>query len=370
MPGLSRPHVHALLGLPFDLLSVQQTCDQIRKAIATRRRLFLTTPNVNFVAACVNNAPFRNSVIDSHCVVVDGMPLVWLGRWLGLPVPERVAGSSVFEQLQNTTPQPGQLPIRVYFFGGPPDAARMAAERINANPVGMVCVGHASPGFGSIETMSTPEILDAINASQADFLVVSLGAAKGQAWIQHNRKRLNTPVISHLGAVVNFSAQMLQRAPAFWQRAGLEWLWRIKEEPTLWRRYVSDAQVLLQLMVTRVLPAKWHVLTHAYVYSAAGPADVRVDRANDRAVLHLIGLWNQHTLPKLEACLQGLHSDLLCLELNLSKVIAVDSAFLGGLLHILHCRRALGLGLRVVAANPKVRRQMHWYGVDYLLTAP
>lgn len=366
---VARPHVHALLGLPFDLLSVQQTCDQIRQAITSRQPLFFTTPNVNFVAGCANNPVFRESVIDSHCVVVDGMPLVWLGRWLGLPVPERVAGSSVFETLQNTLPAAGQAPIRVYFFGGAADVAAQAAERLNAEAVGMVCVGHASPGFGSIESMSTPGILAAINASNADFLVVALGAAKGQAWIQHNRKRLNTPVISHLGAVVNFSSRQIRRAPAHWQRLGLEWLWRIKEEPYLWRRYVLDASVLLRLVLTGVLPAKWHQVLHPALYRGGGPCAIKTELVNDAIVMYFSGLCNQHALPQLAQCVATLGSGRQALELNFGLVMVVDSAFLGAVLQLLHTRRALGLGLRIAVVNPQVRRQLRWYGVDYLLAS-
>lgn len=366
----SRPFVHALLGLPFDLLTVPQACEQIRKAIAGRKPLFLTTPNVNFVAACVNNPEFRDSVIDSHCVVVDGMPLVWLGRWLGLPVPERVAGSSVFERLQKTPPRAGQAPIRVYFFGGGAEVARLAAERINADPVGMVCVGYTAPGFGTIESMSTPEMLEDINATRADFLVVALGAAKGQAWIQHNRGRLNAPVISHLGAVVNFSSRKIRRAPPGWQRFGMEWLWRIKEEPYLWRRYAIDASILLRLIVSGVLPAKWHRLTHPQVYRRVGPASIKVEMAGEWAVLHLSGLWNQHALTKWEDVWYELAPDLTHLTLNLSQVTAVDSAFLGRLLQLLHTRRALGLDLQLHGASHSVRRQMRHYGVEYLLTKP
>lgn len=366
----SRPHVHALLSLPFDLLTVPQACEQIRKAIAGRKPLFLTTPNVNFVAACVDNPVFRDSVIDSHCVVVDGMPLVWLGRWLGLPVPERVAGSSVFEHLQKTPPASGQAPIRVYFFGGAADVARLAADRINADPVGMVCVGYAAPGFGSIESMSTPDILAAINAAEADFLVVALGAAKGQAWIQHNRGRINTPVISHLGAVINFSSRQIRRAPLRWQRLGLEWLWRIKEEPYLWRRYALDASILLRLIVTGVLPAKWHRLTQPQVYRRVGPASIKVQALGDWADIHLSGLWNQHTLTKWEDVWYDLAPDLKHLTLNLSLVTAVDSAFLGCLLQLLHTRRALGLDLQLLGASDNVRRQMRYYGVEYLLNIP
>lgn len=84
--------------------------------------------------------------------------------------------------------------------------------------------------------MSNAETIERINASGADFLVVSLGARKGQAWIMQNRQHLSVLLISHLDAMVNFVAGTVSRAQQWMQRFGLEWLWRIKEEPVLWRR--------------------------------------------------------------------------------------------------------------------------------------
>ncbi len=129
----------------------------------------------------------------------------------------------------------------------------------------MSCVGSFYPGFGSVDDMSTPAIIDAINASDADFLAVALGAKKGQAWLQRNHARLQIPVRVHLGATINFQAGTLKRAPTIMQRWGLEWLWRIKEEPQLWRRYWNDGIVLLALLENHVFPllllAFWDRLT-------------------------------------------------------------------------------------------------------------
>jgi N-acetylglucosaminyldiphosphoundecaprenol N-acetyl-beta-D-mannosaminyltransferase len=102
--------------------------------------------------------------------------------------------------------------------------------------------------------MSRDEIIDNINSSDADFLVASLGAQKGQLWLQRNHRRLLIPVRAHLGAVINFQAATVRRAPRIMRRLGLEWLWRIKEEPYLWRRYWNDGCVLLRLVITRVVP--------------------------------------------------------------------------------------------------------------------
>ncbi len=240
--------VVCLLGLPLDAVTMDETVQRVREAARTRQRLFLSTPNLNFLIGCRHDAAFRQSVIDSDMSVADGMPLVWLSRLLGTPLPERVTGSGLFERLRSDPLPAGEAPLKVYFFGGAPGVAQAASQQLNAMGGGLVCVGHESPGFGSIEDMSSAETLARIDASGADFLVVALGAAKGQAWIQRNRARLQVPVLSHLGAVINFAAGTVSRAPAWMQKTGLEWLWRIKEEPALWRRYWRDGKALLTLL--------------------------------------------------------------------------------------------------------------------------
>ncbi len=130
----------------------------------------------------------------------------------------------------------------------------MVAQALNAKPVGLSCVGSIYPGYGTVDVMSSDEILDAINASQADFLAVALSAAKGQTWLHRNRQRLQVPIRAQLGAAINFQAGTLKRAPERVQKLGLEWLWRIKEEPNLWKRYGRDGLSLLKLLCVRVLP--------------------------------------------------------------------------------------------------------------------
>src|SRR5207244_10946213 len=104
--------------------------------------------------------------------------------------------------------------------------------------------GVLDPGFGSVEEMSRDHIIDKVNAGAADFLAVSLGAKKGQLWLHRNHQRLTIPVRAHLGVTVNFQAGTVKRAPLRLRAWGLEWLWRIKEEPHLWRRYAHDGRVL------------------------------------------------------------------------------------------------------------------------------
>lgn len=235
-----------LLGVEFDRLTLAQTVQRIREAAASGERLWLSTANVNWVVAAGRDAAFAATLRASELCVADGQPLVWLARWLGQPLPERVAGADLFEALARSAP--GRTPLRVYFFGGPPGAARRAARALNERGGALVCVGHDAGGYGDVAALSDAATLERINAARPHLLVVALGAQKGQRWIAHNRERLQVPVVSHLGAVVNFAAGDLERAPRWMRRAGLEWAWRIKEEPALLGRYASDAWGLLRLV--------------------------------------------------------------------------------------------------------------------------
>lgn len=251
--------IACLAGLPFDAVTLDEAATRVCQAIGERQRLFLSTPNLNFLIAAQSDPAFRRSVVVSDLSVADGMPIVWMSRLLGLPIRQRVAGSDLFDALRRGAGQAvlGR-PISVFFFGGPPGIAERAAQVINSEGRHMICVGFHDPGYVNVEDMSTPEVIEAINASGADFLIVALGAKKGQAWIGRNLVHLRVPVVSHLGAVVNFVAGTIERAPVAWRRLGLEWLWRIKEEPSLFSRYARDGWALLALLLGRVLPyALW-----------------------------------------------------------------------------------------------------------------
>ncbi|WP_216843277.1 WecB/TagA/CpsF family glycosyltransferase, partial [Microcystis aeruginosa] len=250
-PNFDR-NVHCLLGLPFDALNLHQATALVQDAAKNRTPCFLSTPNLNFLVTSRRDAAFRQSVLHSNLSLADGMPIVWLARLMGTPMPQRVAGSDLFEALRANANDP----IKVYFFGGLPGVAQEAHRVLNAAGGSMKSVGYADPGFVPVQDMGSDATLRAINQSAPDFLVVALGAGKGQAWIEKYKTLLNVPVISHLGAVVNFVAGTVQRAPRWMQKSGLEWLWRIWEEPSLWKRYWNDGLGLLRFLTFNVPAAR------------------------------------------------------------------------------------------------------------------
>lgn len=355
--------VHCLLGLPFDAVDTDGALRRLRQAAADRTPCFLSTPNLNFLIASQNDAAFRDSVIASDLSVADGMPLIWLARLLGIPLPERVAGSTLFEALCADVAQP----LSVYFFGGPEGVAAEACRRLNREGKGLRCAGFHYPGMGSAEAMSTDDVIADINASGADFVVVALGARKGQEWVVRNRLRLAVPLVSHLGAVVNFVAGTVGRAPRWMQQNGLEWVWRIKEEPGLWRRYLGDGLTLLRLLVTRVLPHAWYLRRNRRLRRALPAGTFVQETAGGVSSLHLQGIWAAGNLDALRRTFALGTTAGYDFRLDLADVYYVDSAFVGLLMLLRGHQSGCARRLAIMGARGDVARVFEWCGAGFLL---
>ncbi len=362
-PGVDfERNVFCVMGLPIDALNMDGAVRQVRQAAFSNTRCFVSTPNLNFLMAARRDVQFRNSVLHSNLSLADGMPLVWVARLLGLPIRERVSGAGLFEHLQL---HPGP-PLTVFFFGGPSGAAEAACRHVNQAAGGLRCLGYHTPGFDSVEEMSTERQIDQINRSGAQFVVVSLGARKGQAWIENNRARLHAPVLCHLGAVVNFAAGTLRRAPPWMQALGAEWLWRIQQEPSLWRRYWNDCVSFLHVVLRHVLPLAMHLRWGSPSQEELGRASVTVLQLPQQTTLELRGAWTHANLAPLRRALLLAQEGPADVALGLKGVTHVDSAFLGLLLL---AQGALGSPRRLLVrdATPRVATIFNHCGAAFLL---
>ncbi len=355
--------VYCILGLPFDAITLKQASGNIADAAHHKRGCFFSTPNLNFAVASLNGGAFRDSVIRSDLSVADGMPLVWIAKLLGLPITERVAGSTLFEALRNSS---GQA-LSVYFFGGPDGVAEMAASKLNATASGLVCVGHKSPGFASIEEMSDDAVIEHINDSRADFLVVALGAKKGQAWIEHNLPRLQVPIVSHLGAVVNFVAGTVKRAPAWLGKSGGEWLWRIKEEPLLWKRYFNDGITLFRLMTLHVIPCAVAMRLRKRDSNAVANARVSLAVQGSSCTITASGAWEENNLESLREVFASVTARPFHIRLDLREVTYIDSACMALLMLLYGHQSKIGHEFSICHVRPAVRRLLHFFCADYLI---
>jgi N-acetylglucosaminyldiphosphoundecaprenol N-acetyl-beta-D-mannosaminyltransferase len=362
---LSR-QVFGVLGIPVDVLDLATLLEKIRTAVEARVPFLLSTPNVNFLMMSQSDADFRESLLMSDLCPADGMPILWIARLLGVPIREKLSGSDLFETLRSAG-GPGRR-LKVFLFGGAERVAETVCRRLNAEAGGMVCVGALNPGFGSVAELSTPQIIEAIEASQADLLTVFLSARKAQEWLCHNHKRLQIPVRAQFGATINIHAGIIRRAPAWIRRGGFEWMWRIKEEPYLWRRYWNDGCGLLSLVLTSVLPL---VVSRIWRHLRREIGDLIIDRRED---LHtdVIKLSGSAVLQYVDKAIPYFRESLRSgknIQIDLSELRAIDPRFFGLFLMIRKALIAQGLVLGFSGAVPPVMKMFRSNGFEFLLNS-
>lgn len=231
-------------GVPFTRFTLEQTLRYVDELIESGEPGYFITANLNY-----NMLTSRSSGLDSvnrnaRFIVCDGMPMIWWSRvWTDTPLPERVAGSELIYALTNWAAIRGH---RVYFLGGAPGIAQSAAERLSDRYPDLNVVGVESPPFRPLTQEEETAMIDRIRASRADIVYVALGQPRGENWIAQHCEKLGAPVCVQIGASFDFVAGGVARAPRWMQQIGLEWCYRMLQEPKrLTARYVSNAAFLM-----------------------------------------------------------------------------------------------------------------------------
>ncbi|ARN83575.1 hypothetical protein B1812_10895 [Methylocystis bryophila] len=359
---LSR-EVYCILGMPIDVIDMQGVLSRIYRAAAKSSDLFLSTPNLNFLVNFYSDLEFRDAMLLSDLSPADGMPIVWLARVLGVPIKERVAGSDILVALRGSR-GPGR-PLKLFLFGGNEGVAEAASDALNAEQNGVVCVGWHFPGYRSVEELGDDLIIDAINSSKADFLVVCLGSIKGQLWLKRNAEKIRVPIRSHLGAALNFEAGSVKRAPAIMRELGLEWLWRIKEEPYLWRRYCRDGGVLLYLLCIRVAPLL--IYKKLTMKDSGASLVVNLEIQDGCSRINICGAATSKNIEEIIEAFRKSLSNSKYIVINLADISTMDARFLGALLVV---RKMVGLNgseMILTGVSSKLERIIRLNGADFLL---
>jgi N-acetylglucosaminyldiphosphoundecaprenol N-acetyl-beta-D-mannosaminyltransferase len=369
--GLKRPiepdfsrNAFCIQGLPCDLITINDAKQKVITSISEGCRCNIVTPNANFLRLIRSDPDVRDAVLASDLSVIDGMPLVWFARALGITRAHRVSGSDLFDALTDQTSDR----FRAFFFGATDDIGRRACKRLDCTS-GLTCAGTFSPGFGSVDSMSERRIIDIINQADPDLLIVSVGARKGVLWINRNEHLLSSPIICNLGATINFVAGSVRRAPAFFRRHGLEWLWRIKEEPALWTRYARDLATLISVMVDEVLPCFFERLRHKPSAVELSTAHIRHFRRGAIEILAFSGVWTNDNLAPVRAALASASLGARNLVIDLDGVTFLDAAFLGQVLLAYGHQRRMHRGFSLRASGRQIRRMLRLHGCSYLLPA-
>lgn len=212
--------------------------------------------NVHMVMETVDDPAFRAVVNGADLVTPDGMPLVWALRRLGHPKATRVYGPDLMLHVCAAAAEAG-LPVA--FYGGTPETLDALAARLGARFPGLHVACRIAPPFRALTPEEDARDRDALVASGARIVFVGLGCPKQERWMAAHRGRVPAVMLG-VGAAFDFHAGRVRQAPAWLQRAGLEWAFRLAMEPRrLWRRYARHNP----RFVLRLARQLWHPPTVA-----------------------------------------------------------------------------------------------------------
>jgi N-acetylglucosaminyldiphosphoundecaprenol N-acetyl-beta-D-mannosaminyltransferase len=359
---LSR-EVYCVLGMPVDDIGMHAVLRRIKSAAATRTSFLISTPNLNFLVNSQSDCNFRESLLLSDLCTADGVAVTWIAWLAGIPIKNRIAGSDIFDALK--AEYGSANPLQIFLFGGADGVAAGASRELNDQPRGVCCKGWLYPGFCSVEEMSRDDIIANINSSRADLLVASLGAQKGQLWLQRNHLRLSIPVRAHLGAALNFQAGTIRRAPLTMRKLGLEWMWRIKEEPYLWRRYWNDGTVLLRLLFTHVLPFAFWMWWLGLIYGRSEDLTIGKAYGRDTVTLSLAGRADARQVDKAIPAFREAIATKKQVTLDFSNTRTIDARFLGLLLMFKKKLKNSVAGPIFVGLSPGLKALFRLNGIDF-----
>ena len=227
-----------LFGVAFEQATLSTAVSQVLDAAKQGHKGLVVTPNVDHIVMLQSDADMRQIYKSALYRYADGMPIVWLSRLVSsFPLPERVTGADLLPAICEKSVGTN---LSIYFLGGNPTVADMAASKLRSQYPGLNIVGTCCPPFGFENDLAeTERIIADINSLNVNILFIGVGAPKQEKWSAAHIGRLKVGPILCVGAAFDFAAGTTKRAPKWVQKNGLEWLWRLISDPfRLWKRYL------------------------------------------------------------------------------------------------------------------------------------
>ena len=232
----------------IDNLTMQEALEEIDTLINIKKGAYAVTPNVDHIVQLERGGEIVDVYKNADLILTDGKPLLWIAKWYGTPIKEKISGSDLFPLLCKMAAEKG---YKMFFLGAAEGVAEKAAENLKKRFTGLQVVGTYSPPFGfEKDQEEMKRIKGMIKDANPDILIVGLGCPKQEKFMYHHCKELGVPISFGLGASFDFEAGNIKRAPKWMADHGLEWLFRITQDPKrLVKRYLVDDLKIFELAI-------------------------------------------------------------------------------------------------------------------------
>lgn len=235
------------LNVKIDNCSMDEALGYACTLVEKKQNAIVVTPNIDHLVLLETNESLRNAYNQADLILADGMPIIWFSKLFGTPIKEKISGSDFLPKLCAVA---ARKQYKMFFLGAAEGVAEQAAEKLTSRYPGLQVVGCYSPSVGFEKKEDEMNKIDVLlKESQPDILVVALGCPKQEILICENRNRWNVPLSLGVGASLDFAAGRVKRAPKWMSRMGLEWFYRILQEPRrmFYRYFIRDSRFVLLL---------------------------------------------------------------------------------------------------------------------------
>lgn len=235
------------MSIELDNLTMEEAICEMDQLIQQNEASYVVTPNVDHMVRLETDEEFKKSYEQANLVLTDGKPLIWISKLYKHPIKEKISGSDVLPEVCALAEQRGYT---MYFLGAAEGVADRAAKNLIKKYPKLKIVGTYSPEYGfEKDKKKVKEVVALVREARPDILIMALGTPKQEKFIYQNRKELNVPLSLGLGASLDFEAGNVKRAPKWMSEAGLEWLYRIFQEPRrMFKRYFIDAVKIVPII--------------------------------------------------------------------------------------------------------------------------
>lgn len=214
-----------ILGVHVDAIDMNEAVAKVKGFLENDGANAVFTPNSEIMMAAYRDEKFKDILNSAEMIIADGVGVVYASRILKRPLPERVAG---FDLACRTLEEVSDGSKSVYFFGGKPGVCELAIENLKKKYPDLYVSGFSD---GYFDDEKEKKIIEDIKEKKPDILFVCLGAPKQELWISKHKDELGAKVLLGVGGTLDVLAGTAKRAPVFFQKTGLEWLYRLLKQP-------------------------------------------------------------------------------------------------------------------------------------------
>ena len=243
----SNSPVRKLFDVPIAATTLPQVLNLVHETILVGGQLRIGVVNAAKIVSMRRDPGFRDAVVSSHVILADGMSVVLASRLLGRPLPARVTGIDLMHGMLEAG---NRHRYCLYCLGATDEVLAVTTARIGAQYPGVQIVGSHNGYFSPAEEAA---VAADIAACRPDILLVAMTSPRKEQFMAKWSSQLGVPVCHGVGGSFDVMAGKLRRAPRLWQRLGLEWLYRLKQEPArLWKRYLVTNTLFCWMMVAEL----------------------------------------------------------------------------------------------------------------------